>query len=45
MRRLHGFTGSPNELLLLPAHDAVRDWLISFASRIVVVAPQQNCGR
>jgi len=45
LRRLHGFMGSPNEQLLLTAHDAVRGWLISFASCIVVVAPQQNCGR
>ena len=34
-----------NEQLLLPAHAAVRGWLIPFASRIVVIAPQQNCGR
>jgi hypothetical protein len=34
-----------NEQLLLTAHDAVRGSLIPFASRIVVVAPQQNCGR
>ena len=34
-----------NEQLLLPAHARVRGWLIPFASRIVVIAPQQNCGR
>lgn len=34
-----------NEQLLLAAHAAVRGWLIPFASRIVVIAPQQNCGR
>jgi hypothetical protein len=34
-----------NEQLLLAAHAAVRGWLIPFASRIVVFAPQQNCGR
>jgi hypothetical protein len=34
-----------NEQLLLTAHAAVRGWLIPFASRIVVIAPQQNCGR
>jgi hypothetical protein len=31
--------------LLLTAHTAVRGWLILFASRSVIVAPQQNCGR
>jgi hypothetical protein len=35
----------PNEQLLLTAHAAVRGWLIPFASRIVVIAPQQNCSR
>jgi hypothetical protein len=34
-----------NEQLRLSAHAAVRGWLISFASRIVGIAPQQNCGR
>jgi hypothetical protein len=34
-----------NEQLLLSAPTAVRGWLIPFASRIVVIAPQQNCGR
>jgi hypothetical protein len=34
-----------NEQLLLAAHAAVRGWLIPFASRIVVFAPQQNCER
>jgi hypothetical protein len=34
-----------NEQLLLTAHDAVRGSLVAFASRIVVVALQQNCGR
>jgi hypothetical protein len=36
---------APNEQLLLTAHAAVRGSLIPFASRIVVFAPQQNCGR
>ena len=34
-----------NEQLLLTAYDAVRGSLIAFASRILVIAPQQNCGR
>jgi len=38
-------TGRDNEQLLLAAPTAVRGWLIPFASRIVVFAPQQNCGR
>jgi hypothetical protein len=35
----------PNEQLLLAAHAKVRGWLIPFDSRIVMIAPQQNCGR
>ena len=34
----------PDEQLLPAAHAAVRGWLIPFASRILVIAPQQNCG-
>ena len=34
----------PNEQLLLTAHAAVLGWLMSFASRTVLFAPQQNCG-
>jgi hypothetical protein len=34
-----------NEHVRLMAHDAVRGWLIPFTSRIVVIAPQQKCGR
>jgi hypothetical protein len=34
-----------NEQLLLTAHAAVRGWLVAFASRILMIAPQQNCGR
>lgn len=35
----------PNEQLLLTAHAKVRGWLIPFASRTAVIAPQQNCRR
>jgi hypothetical protein len=35
----------PNQQLLLTAHVAVGGWLIPFAIRILVIAPQQNCGR
>jgi hypothetical protein len=34
----------PNEQLLLTAHGGI-GWLAAFACRIVVGAPQQNCGR
>jgi len=34
-----------NEQLLLSAPAAVRGWLIAFASRMFLIAPQQNCGR
>jgi hypothetical protein len=34
-----------NEQLLLTAPHYGSSWLISFASRILLVAPQQNCRR
>ena len=34
-----------NEQVLLAAQTMARGWLTSFASRIVVIAPQQKCGR
>jgi len=34
-----------NEQLLLTAPHYGSGWLIPFASRILLIAPQQNCGR
>jgi hypothetical protein len=45
MTLISGRDGLHNEQLLLTAHARVRGRLIPFASRIVLFAPQQNCGR
>jgi hypothetical protein len=45
MTMISGRDGLHSEQLLLTAHATVRGWLTPFANRIILFAPQQNCGR